>query len=499
MKLIQDNPFRIAGILANSSEKELQKQKSKITKYASIGKELDFELDFSFLGKADRSVDSLNKAFSGIEQNQDKVFHSLFWFINANQFDDIAFKYLIADDKEKAIEQWDKVTNGKEITSRNFSCFNNLGTLKLLGTTQKDIKEGLHFKLRLIKSEYFGDFIHFVADETVNKNNQNYIEKFIDNFLIEFKEKYSNKQLQKLFKDGDESTQKYLSEKLIEEPLHKIEHELEVTKNKRKQNKNKAYEFGLRLFTNTKEEVSFLESMLGKNDLKYKSLADKLANEIMQCAIDFFKENQGNSSNNEYLESAQSLIRLADSVAVGHLAKDRAKDSLATLAEMKDQEINQAIALLNSIKDAYTNNERKIILLVHEQKKTLSYGESINWIKVNDTIRNSIDWGKAVELILDAIPRINITKIKNVKDTNKASEYKKLVEFVLDKVNYANKNKIQYLKYWQTTQGTSPTPSGGPDRPAPSPVTEPSWIEENPGCLIFIIIFAIMIVVSILN
>ena len=104
MKLIQDNPYRIAGILANSSEKELQKQKSKITKYASIGKQVDSELDFPFFGNVDRSESSITKAFSGIEQNQDKVSHSLFWFIKANTFDETAINYLINGDKEKAVE-----------------------------------------------------------------------------------------------------------------------------------------------------------------------------------------------------------------------------------------------------------------------------------------------------------------------------------------------------------------------------------------------------------
>ena len=142
MKLIQDNPYRIAGILANSSEKELQKQKSKITKYASIGKQVDSELDFPFFGNVDRSENSITKAFSGIEQNQDKVSHSLFWFLKSNNFDETAFNYLINGDKEKAIEIWDKVTNGKEVTSKNFSCFNNIGTLKLLSESQQEIQEG---------------------------------------------------------------------------------------------------------------------------------------------------------------------------------------------------------------------------------------------------------------------------------------------------------------------------------------------------------------------
>ncbi|MBK7109527.1 MAG: hypothetical protein IPH61_10480 [Bacteroidetes bacterium] len=72
MKLIQDNPYRIAGILANSSEKELQKQKSKITKYASIGKQVDSEYDFPFFGKVDRSENSINKAFRALSKTKTK-------------------------------------------------------------------------------------------------------------------------------------------------------------------------------------------------------------------------------------------------------------------------------------------------------------------------------------------------------------------------------------------------------------------------------------------
>ncbi len=50
------------------------------------------------------------------------------------------------------------------------------------------------------------------------------------------------------------------------------------------------------------------------------------------------------------LNHLKKLTKLADSIAVGKLTKDRAKDSLATLADMKDREVNQAIAILNSIK-----------------------------------------------------------------------------------------------------------------------------------------------------
>jgi len=55
MKLIQDNPYRIAGILANASEREVVRQKSKISKSAGIGRQVDSELDFPFMNTVDRT------------------------------------------------------------------------------------------------------------------------------------------------------------------------------------------------------------------------------------------------------------------------------------------------------------------------------------------------------------------------------------------------------------------------------------------------------------
>lgn len=113
MKLIHENPYRIAGILSNATERELQRQQSKIKKFAKIGRESDSELDFNFLNPVSRSEENVTKAFSNIEQNADKVSNSLFWFVKTNPFDETALNYLINGDKEKALEIWEKVTNGK--------------------------------------------------------------------------------------------------------------------------------------------------------------------------------------------------------------------------------------------------------------------------------------------------------------------------------------------------------------------------------------------------
>ena len=155
MELIQNNPFRIAGILSNATERELQRNKSRFLKFAEVGKEIESDYDFNnCLQLINRNKDNLTQAFSHIQQNQDKVNFALFWFLNGSPFDKTAIEYLKNGDEEKAVEIWEKVTQNKEVNSKNFSAFNNLGTYKLLSQAQDEIKEGIEAKIKLIESEY---------------------------------------------------------------------------------------------------------------------------------------------------------------------------------------------------------------------------------------------------------------------------------------------------------------------------------------------------------
>jgi hypothetical protein len=80
MKIINNNPYRIAGILSNATAREIQKQKTKIKAFSKVGQEIKTDYDFQVLENISRTEDTINIAFSNIEQNQDKVNYSLFWF-----------------------------------------------------------------------------------------------------------------------------------------------------------------------------------------------------------------------------------------------------------------------------------------------------------------------------------------------------------------------------------------------------------------------------------
>ncbi|PQJ72769.1 CFI-box-CTERM domain-containing protein [Polaribacter butkevichii] len=330
MNIINHNPYRIAGILSNATTREIERQKGRVKAYSKVGKEIKSDYDFQILDSVTRTEDSINNAFSDIQQSQDQVNYALFWFAEANPFDKTAIEYLKQGDQQKAIEIWKKVTNNKEVTSKNFSSFNNLGTLKLISHFQADIQTGIDAKIKLIESDYFKNFVHAVANETYTIDNEKQIEKFIDELLIQFKNQYSSSETLQLFSNCNGSTQKYLSKKFTEEPLHNIESQIESSKKKRNQNKEEAYEFGLRLFVNSKDDLSLLRSLLGTNDLKYKMIADNLAKEIMQCGIDYFqkwKEKKDPS------EEGLKLLKYAKSIAIGSQTKDRIKENTEGIQE----------------------------------------------------------------------------------------------------------------------------------------------------------------------
>ncbi|WP_166382472.1 CFI-box-CTERM domain-containing protein [Polaribacter sp. 11A2H] len=449
MNIINHNPYRIAGILSNATAREIERQRGRINAFAKVGKEIKSDYDFQILDSITRTEDSINKAFSDIQQAQDKVNYALFWFAEANPFDKTALEYLKKENPLKAIEIWEKVTINKEVTSKNFSSFNNLGTLKLISHFQEDIQNGIETKIKLIESDYFKSFINAVADETFAITSEKQIEKFIDELLRQFKNQYSSSEILQLFSNCNGSTQKYLSKKFTEEPLHNIESQIESTKKKRNQNKEDAYQFGLSLAAYSKDNLVTLQSLLGTTDLKYKTIADQLANEIMQCGIDYFNHSLENDSSDNYLEQAQKLTKIADRIAVGKLTKDRAKDSLASLADMKDREINQAIEVLSSIKLAYNKAISEIEAQVSQMLMSMSYNQSINYTKIDKLKENCLNWSKVVEVVRASISINDIAIIQLCQHQRKVSEYKNLVDFLFNKLGPIQINQVKHICYWK--------------------------------------------------
>jgi hypothetical protein len=346
MNIIQNNPYRIIGVLANSSERDLQRQKAKINAFLGVGKEVVFETDINILGKPNRQSSDITNAFSSIEQAQKKVINSFFWFINAGHIDETALNYLKEGDKNKAAEIWQKLTQSFEVTDRNFSAFANLGTLRLAEAFENSkvnighIAEAITLKTMLIDSSSINKYISLIADETFKVDKSELTKIFAENFLENIKPFFGNRlsisDLLNAMVSGNLEFVKIISSQLTDQPISNIEHQIEVTKKSRNSNAKLAIKTGDQLYINIKEDLALLKTLLGSTNIQYQNLSDKIAKELLQCGIDYFTELKDHNSIDPSTDSMR-LMKYANSIAAGSQTKERIKENISGLQEWIDE------------------------------------------------------------------------------------------------------------------------------------------------------------------
>jgi len=241
---------------------------------------------------------------------------------------------LIKGDTDKALEIWAKTMKSGEINTKNFSAFNNSSTLSLLlqlDNSKKDqlkndstsitkLKKALSQKIRLLKSDFFQDYcLSLGIKSDINSANiQNFFAKKILEIL---NQNFANKQLLEVFKDLDESFSELISSNLIKEPVSNIREQINIAVIELKDNVKDGLLIGKSLIKNTVSDLRYLKETLGVVHYNYESLADKLANQILQCGINCFNDTGDDQT---YLSS----YKYALSIAPNEKTKTRAKETI---------------------------------------------------------------------------------------------------------------------------------------------------------------------------
>lgn len=324
MNLIHQNPYRIAGILAGVSERELKKQQSKLKAFAKVGKEANLEVDFPFLHKVSRNESAVANAIAAIEQGRDRVDNALFWFVNGNKFDEIAIDHLLKGDAIKALEIYGKIVTGREVSATNFTSFNNYATLLILEGIEPTVKKGVEAKVKLIESDHFSAFVELVADKTVSTNPQEYVQRWLEKLTGAEGFPALADKMGKLTSGLSSNIRKIFSDRQSADAIHALEVRIAQTVKKRKQSPASAYQLGKKLYQGSRADVRAIGEILDRNGLKYQAAVDGLANEIMQCGIDYFKDGKEQS---RVPEECLELLGYAGKLAVGQQTKDRVKEN----------------------------------------------------------------------------------------------------------------------------------------------------------------------------
>jgi hypothetical protein len=424
-----------------------------------IGAQQEVPEDFSFpvIGSLNRNIENVEDAISKLNLNNDRVNASLFWFYNGNTItDEPMFDALKAskDEAKEAIDVWIKLTATNEVTKRNASAFQNLSTLYLNNAFKKatiyknNLEKGITIKLKFLESDFINDFIKLSSDETYKISKEALQIQFLSQVFSQIEKLDATLvdwYLECISKISFTAKQNYLND-FVSKPIEHIKTKIEETKAKRKENPSKAFDLGLNLNQNEQERITTIENILGKSNIQFTSISDKLSDEILQCGIVYFKKFR--DTDTDPSAKAMDLFKKAKKLAVGSIAIQRCQENTENLQEWIDEKperdkhkrISADLTALIEIFDRFEKNTETIgnaRILINLSKPLLN------------NIKNTL--GASDEMYLKLSTRVAsqaqsyiIEEVNNAQDN---FEYK----IAMDRYGTLNKIKTALRTGWEVT------------------------------------------------
>lgn len=317
MNIVNNNPFRILGVFANSPKRDVVANKGKATAFLKVNRPVEYSLDLKgLLPSLSRTLDMMNDAEAHLAIAKEQIKYAQFWFMKATPIDDIAFNHLIAGNMDGAKEMWSKQESVSSLQNR-IVCY-------LI-----ENKPWLAIKTAEKLYEKFGDiYIDKIGtNSTLKMSGTELLHQFVDSLGEEIS-------MQKLlgYEIGAD-TKAYISSQTVGPLINKISSEVEKTKKVDHKDSKARIDAARKLVASTKESFTQLKSILPSSDPQFQMIADKLGLEILQCGIDYFN----NSEDDDAPHTAMKMQKYAKSIVVGTLAKQRCEENVKILQKIIDE------------------------------------------------------------------------------------------------------------------------------------------------------------------
>lgn len=314
MRIIIHNPYRMLGVYANSTRREIIANKSKASAFLKVGKAVEFPLDLNaVLPPLHRTVEMLDEAEARLAFAKEQVKYAQFWFLKITPFDETAFGYIAAEDLAGAKSIWSK-----------HDTVSSLQNSLVCSLIENNVGQALQTAETLYTK--FGDsYIHNMGSNcTLQMTGMELLHQFIDTLGEEVGwQRLTDHQL-------DAETKVYISTQTVGPLIGKISVEVERAKKVDHKDSSARKAAGERLIAATKDHLQELRVTLPANDPQYVMIADKLGLEILQCGIDYYN----NSEEYDAAHNAMALQKYAQTVVAGKLARDRCNENVKTLTNI---------------------------------------------------------------------------------------------------------------------------------------------------------------------
>lgn len=317
--IIENNPFRILGVYANSAKKDMVANKSKATAFLNVNKPVTFPLDLNdLLTPLSRTLAMMSDAEARLSIPCEQLKHTQFWFLKMTPLDDVAFNHLIAGNVSKAIEIWDKQDSISSLQNRMICSLVN---------EDENLIDAVYIAEQLY--DEYGDV--YLDELGLGDTLQMSREELICQFLDTLREVFSLENLlgYGLGEDWEDYIEGQTIKPLIDEILAEIEQAKSISRND-SEGRKKA---GLTLIKNTKKSLESLCNVLNNEDPQYQMIADKLGLEILQCGIDYFN----NSDDDDAPYNAMEIQNYASKIVVGSMARQRVEENVKILQRIIDK------------------------------------------------------------------------------------------------------------------------------------------------------------------
>lgn len=358
MNVIENNPFRILGVYANASIRDIKANEAKAKAFLNVGREVTYPCDFNqLLSSVQRTAEMIAESNSQLTLPNEKIKHALFWFVKATPLDEIAFNHLVNGNTEQTMEIWKK----KE-------CFSSLLNVSTQALAQGHVLKAVDSMMTLLESEnYRCEFIKAVTDETFQISEEELVHTYLDVLIPA--SSYPLLQLSTL----SDKYKNYVKDKLVAPTIADIEAEITKAKSINRENSSARYNAGVKLMNLAKNELAELKELLVGNDMRYQIIADKLGLEILQCGIDYYN----NSEDADAAHKAMELQSCAQTVVIGQIAKDRCKQNTDILkkiiAELPPMEVLEEDRAIRKELERFCNLPDEVQYAIELLRNTLPH------------------------------------------------------------------------------------------------------------------------------
>lgn len=315
MDIITNNPYRYLGVYSNSPTKERVANKGKMNAFLKVGKPVSFPLDIpALLPTIERTVETVAHAESELTLPLDQIRFAQFWWMNTTPLDKIAFNHLTSGNIEMAKTIWEKKNNVSSLQNRF-----------VLSVINNDLNEAIKYAESLYTG-FSDEFVSSVVGDNMAVSTPLW-QMLIDSLV--------NEKVDILpFMDilENEEWKNYISEKTILPLIDALTHAIDSAKSSRGEGPASRLKAGQKLMSSTKSTLTQLRKCLKKSDIRYQTIVDKLATEILQCGIDYYND----SDDDDCATKAMKLQKYALTIAVGNMTKQRCKENVEILQKVID-------------------------------------------------------------------------------------------------------------------------------------------------------------------